>query len=128
MNQVVEFQKFYENIKNMKFPLKTAYKLNKLITQVNNEISFYQQKFSEIINEFGKRDENGEFVYSQDGSSIEIIEGRQTECQDGMPSVRELCFFPFTCPPFRSFSRSNALMPGSGKTPMYQTLRPDGRP
>ena len=90
MNQVVEFQKFYENIKNMKFPLKTAYKLNKLITQVNNEISFYQQKFSEIINEFGKRDENGEFVYSQDGSSIEIVEGRQSECQEKVNELQNL--------------------------------------
>ena len=90
MNQVVEFQKFYENIKNMKFPLKTAYKLNRLITQVNNEISFYQQKFSEIINEFGKRDENGEFVYSQDGSSIEIIEGRQSECQEKVNELQNL--------------------------------------
>lgn len=90
MNQVVEFQKFYEDIKNMKFPLKTAYKLNKLITQVNNEISFYQQKFSEIINEFGKRDENGEFVYSQDGSSIEIVEGRQTECQEKVNELQNL--------------------------------------
>lgn len=90
MNQIVEFQKFYENIKNMKFPLKTAYKLNRLITQVNNEISFYQQKFSEIINEFGKRDENGEFVYSQDGSSIEIIEGRQSECQEKVNELQNL--------------------------------------
>ena len=90
MNQVVEFQKFYENIKNMKFPLKTAYKLNKLITQVNNEISFYQQKFSEIINEFGKRDENGEFIYSQDGSSIEIVEGRQIECQEKVNELQNL--------------------------------------
>lgn len=90
MNQVVEFQKFYENIKNMKFPLKTAYKLNRLITQINNEISFYQQKFSEIINEFGKRDENGEFVYSQDGSSIEIIEGRQSECQEKVNELQNL--------------------------------------
>ena len=90
MNQVVEFQKFYENIKNMKFPLKTAYKLNKLITQVNDEISFYQQKFSEIINEFGKRDENGEFIYSQDGSSIEIVEGRQTECQEKVNELQNL--------------------------------------
>lgn len=90
MNQVVEFQKFYENIKNMKFPLKTAYKLNKLITQVNNEISFYQQKFSEIINEFGKRDESGEFIYSQDGSSIEIVEGRQTECQEKVNELQNL--------------------------------------
>ena len=50
----------------------------------------YHQKFSEIINEFGKRDENGEFVYSQDGSSIEIIEGRQTECQEKVNELQNL--------------------------------------
>ena len=31
MGQVYEFQRFYENIKNIKLPLKIAYKLNKLI-------------------------------------------------------------------------------------------------
>lgn len=90
MQQIIEFQKFYNNVKNIKLPLKTAYKLNKLITQINTESSFYQQKFSEIINEFGKRDENGELVYSSDKTSIEIEDARRDECLQKIEELQNL--------------------------------------
>ena len=90
MNQIIEFQMFYNNIKNTKLPLKTAYKLNKLFIQINEELSFYQQKFTEIINEFGKRDENGELIYSSDRTSIEIMDGRRLECQQKIEELQNL--------------------------------------
>lgn len=90
MGQVYEFQRFYENIKNIKLPLKIAYKLNKLIIQINTESSFYQQRFSEIINEFGKRDENGELIYSSDKTSVEIMDGRSLECQQKIEELQNL--------------------------------------
>lgn len=90
MGQVYEFQRFYENIKNIKLPLKIAYKLNKLIIQINTESSFYQQRFSEIINEFGKRDENGELIYSSDKTSVEIMDGRRLECQQKIEELQNL--------------------------------------
>ena len=90
MQQIIEFQKFYNNVKNIKLPLKTAYKLNKLFIQANEELSFYQQKFSEIINEFGKRDENGELVYSSDKTSIEIEDARRDECLQKIEELQNL--------------------------------------
>ena len=81
---------FYNNIKNTKLPLKTAYKLNKLFIQINEELSFYQQKFTEIINEFGKRNENGELMYSSDKTSVEIIDGRLLECQQKIEELQNL--------------------------------------
>ena len=90
MRQIIEFQNFYNNIKNTKLPLKTAYKLNKLFIQANEELSFYQQKFAEIINNFGKRDENGELVYSSDKTSIEIEEARRDECLQKIEELQNL--------------------------------------
>ena len=90
MQQIIEFQKFYNNVKNIKLPLKTAYKLNKLFIQANEELSFYQQKFAEIINNFGKRDENGELVYSSDKTSIEIEEARRDECLQKIEELQNL--------------------------------------
>lgn len=90
MQQIIEFQKFYNNVKNIKLPLKTAYKLNKLFIQINEELSFYQQKFTEIINEFGKRDENGELMYSSDKTSVEIMDGRRLECQQKIEELQNL--------------------------------------
>lgn len=90
MQQIIEFQKFYNNVKNIKLPLKTAYKLNKLFIQSNEELSFYQQKFAEIINNFGKRDENGELVYSSDKTSIEIEDARRDECLQKIEELQNL--------------------------------------
>lgn len=90
MQQIIEFQKFYNNVKSTKLPLKTAYKLNKLFIQVNEELSFYQQKFAEIVNNFGKRDENGELVYSSDKTSIEIEEARRDECLQKIEELQNL--------------------------------------
>ena len=90
MQQIIEFQKFYNNVKNIKLPLKTAYKLNKLFIQANEELSFYQQKFAEIINNFGKRDENGELVYSSDKTSIEIEETRRDEKNQKIEELQNL--------------------------------------
>ena len=90
MQQIIEFQKFYNNVKNIKLPLKTAYKLNKLFIQANEELSFYQQKFVEIINNFGKRDENGALVYSSDKTSIEIEETRRDECFQKIEELQNL--------------------------------------
>lgn len=90
MSQIVSFQKFYESIKNTKLPLKTAYKLSKLAAKINSELSFYQQKYSEIISEYGKRDENGNYIYSPDLNSIEIVEGRQEECLQKIKELQNL--------------------------------------
>lgn len=90
MQQIIEFQKFYNNVKNIKLPLKTAYKLNKLFIQANEELSFYQQKFAEIVNNFGKRDENGGLVYSSDKTSIEIEEARRDECFQKIEELQNL--------------------------------------
>ena len=90
MRQIIEFQNFYNNIKNTKLPLKTAYKLSKLLLQIDEELSFYQQKFAEIVNDFGKRDENGELRYSSDKTSIEIVEEHREECQQKIEELQSL--------------------------------------
>ena len=107
MNQIIEIQMFYNNIKNTKLPLKTAYKLNKLFIQINEELSFYQQKFTEIINEFGKRDENGELMYSSDKTSIEIMDGRRLECQQKIEE--RPCKYRSNTRPYARFRKRNAF-------------------
>lgn len=90
MMQLSDFMNFFNQIKDVKTPIRLAYKLNKLSTQVASELDFYQKKFAEIIYEFGKRDADGNFVYSADGLSIEIADGKQTECQKRVEELQNL--------------------------------------
>lgn len=63
-----------------KMPLKTAYKFNKLMIELEPHHTFYEKKISEIIEEYGIRQENGEFELTEDKIGYKIQEGREEEC------------------------------------------------
>ena len=90
MNQIMEFKGFYEGVKDKKLPLKVAYKLNKLITKVEEEIVFYQNTFSKIIEEYAEKDENGNYIFIDENTSIKIIPGKEEECNKKVRELNEL--------------------------------------
>lgn len=81
MHQILDFELVYNKIKNTKMPIKTTYNFAKLAREVNNERDFYQQELQHIINEFGEKDENGNFVLTEDGTGVQIQKDRINECQ-----------------------------------------------
>ena len=81
MYQIMEYKKFYEELKNKKLPLRVAYKLNKLFKSLEEEALFYQEKFAEIIQEFGLKDENGNFILTEDEQGVRIKEDKISECE-----------------------------------------------
>jgi hypothetical protein len=42
MYEILELPNLYESIANMKLPLKTSYKFNRLMRRAEEEIAFYQ--------------------------------------------------------------------------------------
>lgn len=89
MYEILEIANLYESIKNVKMPLKTTYKFTKLIKQAEEEITFYQTKFQEIIENYGAK-ENGQFRLTADGSSIAIIPGKELECGEKISELRNI--------------------------------------
>jgi hypothetical protein len=53
MYEVLELQNLYNSIANIKLPLKTTYKFARLMKRTEEEIIFYQEKFREIVEEYG---------------------------------------------------------------------------
>lgn len=89
MFEVLELQKLYNSIANIKMPLKTTYKFARLMKRAEEEISFYQEKFREIVEEYGVK-ENGEYKLTPDGQSIAIIPGKEIECNTKLAELRNL--------------------------------------
>ena len=89
MYEVLELQNLYNSISAIKMPLKTTYKFARLMTRAEEEIVFYQQKFGEIIEEFGEK-EDGQYKFTPDGMSIAIIPGKEIECQTRIAELRNL--------------------------------------
>lgn len=87
--EVLSLQGFYNTIKDKKLPIKTTYKLSKLMRRAEEESQFYSAEFVKIVNLYAKK-ENGELVYSQDGTSIEIIPGKENECNEKILELQNL--------------------------------------
>ena len=89
MYEVLELQTLYSSIANIKLPLKTTYKFTRLMKRADEELSFYQEKFREIVEEYGVK-ENGEYKFTPDGQSIAIIPGKEIECNTKLTELRNL--------------------------------------
>ena len=90
MYEVIEFASLYEKIKESKMPLKTAYNFSRLMRQLEKEIVFYQTEFTKIIQSYAKKDENGKFITTDDGESVEIISGKEIECNTKIFELKNL--------------------------------------
>ena len=73
-------------IVDAKMPTKTAYKFMKLFKAIEEEETFFNEKMREIVLEFGKKDENGQPVFLENGN-VEITKGKEIECNE---KIREL--------------------------------------
>lgn len=87
--EVLAIQNFYLNVQDAKLPIRTAYKLTRLMRRVEEESQFYQTEFAKIVNEYGLK-ENGQLVYSDDMTSIKIIEGKEDECNTKILELKNL--------------------------------------
>ena len=90
MYEVIEFANLYEKIKESKMPLKTAYNFSRLMRQLEKEVVFYQTEFTKIIQSYAKKDEDGKFVVAEDGESVEIVNGKEIECNTKIFELKNL--------------------------------------
>lgn len=89
MFEVLELQNLYNSIADIKLPLKTTYKFTRLMKRAEEELTFYQEKFREIVEEYGVK-ENGQYKLTPDGQSIAIIPGKEVECNTKLTELRNL--------------------------------------
>lgn len=80
LEKVIKLNDFIESVKGNKLPFKTSYNLIKLSKFIETETKFYQEKIQEIIQEFGAKDDDGKYIYTENGAGIKLIEGKEEEC------------------------------------------------
>ena len=90
MDQIIDFRDNGGFFSDTNLPLKVAYKLNKIRKAVEKESEFYADKFQEIVHTYAKIDENGEIVFSEDGSQILIKDGMVEECNKALTELQGL--------------------------------------
>lgn len=80
LNKAIAIRDIYNAIKTEKMPFKTSYNLKKLADAADKHFKFYGDELNKLISEYGDKDENGNFKFTSDGTSIQIQEDKLQEC------------------------------------------------
>lgn len=90
MTDILNFRNNIDFLQHTSLPLKAAYKINKIKQSLDKESEFYTTKFQEIVDKYAKKDENGDLVFSEDGSQIMIQDGKVEDCNDELEDLQNL--------------------------------------
>ena len=90
MIKVLDLRDLYEKIKTQSLPITTTYKISKLFTAINSEIEFYQTQLNSIIQEYGKKDENGQFLMTEDKQGVQVEQDKIAEAQSKIVELHNL--------------------------------------
>ena len=93
MLNILELNGFYNNIKNKKLPFQVAYKFSKIIRLIQGDVEFFEKEMDKLLNEYGKRDETGQFIFTENNKGIVIQEEYIDKCNKKM---NELYHLPIT--------------------------------
>lgn len=90
-NQLNSLKAALEKLQPLSLPFKTKYWLAKLATSVEKNLDFYSTSLREIVNEFAAKDENGNFIYTDETQQqVRIIDGKISECNAAFASLSEV--------------------------------------
>ena len=90
LQKILNYPQFYPLVSNAKLPIKTAYKLSRLNDAISKEIAFYQTQFREIVEEYCIKDEEGNYVPTNDGQGFRITAGKESECNTRLSELHQL--------------------------------------
>ena len=90
MLDAIRFQEIYPEINQIKLPIQTAYKLSRIVSYISEQVEFYDQEISKILQEYGQKNEDGTLKISDDGTSIKIIDGKMKECSDKIIELQSI--------------------------------------
>lgn len=72
-----------------KLPIRTAYNLSKIFTRAREELEFYQEKFKEIVTQYGEKDKNGNLIFLEN-ENVSIPKDKIEKCQKEITDLQNL--------------------------------------
>lgn len=91
MFEILNISQSAPALKVKKLPIKAAYNLAKILAAVKPEVDFYQAEFEKVLGQYGVRDDNNNFIFTDESrSSIKILPGKEEGCQNALTELLNL--------------------------------------
>lgn len=75
---------------NQKLPIKVSYKFTRFFNELESETKFFNETLQNLIEEYGKKDENGNFIYTDDKQGVKIQDEKFDECMNKIDELNKL--------------------------------------
>lgn len=75
---------------DQKLPIKVSYKLTRFFNELEGETKFFNDTLQKLIEDYGKKDENGNYIYTDDKQGVKIQEDKFQECMDRIDELNKL--------------------------------------
>ena len=88
--KILAFEQVYPKLKNLPLNVKASFILSKIHQLALLDIEIYRNSFSDIINKYGQKDEEGKIKISENGNFIPIEEDKMLECQKEIEELENI--------------------------------------
>ena len=75
---------------DQKLPIKVSYKFTRFFNELEAETKFFNDTLQKLIEEYGKKDEDGNYIYTDDKQGIKIQDDKFQECMDKIDELNKL--------------------------------------
>lgn len=90
IQKILAMEEAIKNLKSKNLPIKTAYRLLKLAEFVATESDNYRNLFRQILDEYAEKNEDGSFVFSEDGANIILKKDHIKEANEKVSELNQL--------------------------------------
>lgn len=90
IQKILAMEEAIKNLKSKNLPIKTAYRLLKLAEFVATEADNYRNLFRQILDEYAEKNEDGSFVFSEDGTNVILKKDHIKEANEKVSELNQL--------------------------------------
>lgn len=90
IQKILAMEEAIKNLKSKNLPIKTAYRLLKLAEFVATESDNYRNLFRQILDEYAEKNEDGSFVFSEDGTNVILKKDHIKEANEKVLELNQL--------------------------------------
>ena len=90
IQKILAMEEAIKNLKSKNLPIKTAYRLLKLAEFVAIESDNYRNLFRQTLDEYAEKNEDGSFVFSEDGTNVILKKDHIKEANEKVSELNQL--------------------------------------